>query len=86
MPPDLLTERQRRLIDAVLILAVIALAFIVVNDFATVFYAFFDILLLFFLAWLLSFALAALATAVAGEPGVELARGQRLLRLAHAGQ
>jgi predicted PurR-regulated permease PerM len=70
MPPDLLTERQRRLIDAVLILAVIALAFIVVNDFATVFYAFFDILLLFFLAWLLSFALAPLINAVARVPKV----------------
>ena len=70
MPPDLLTERQRRLIDAVLILAVIALAFIVVNDFATVFYAFFDILLLFFLAWLLSFALAPLINAVARIPKV----------------
>ncbi len=68
MPPDLLTERQRRLIDAVLILAVIALAFIVINDFATVFYAFFDILLLFFLAWLLSFALAPLINAVAQGP------------------
>jgi predicted PurR-regulated permease PerM len=70
MPPDLLTERQRRLIDAVLILAVIALAFIVINDFATVFYAFFDILLLFFLAWLLSFALAPLINAVARIPKV----------------
>lgn len=70
MPPDLLTERQRRLIDAVLILAVIALAFIVVNDVATVFYAFFDILLLFFLAWLLSFALAPLINAVARVPKV----------------
>ena len=70
MPTDLLTERQRRLIDAVLVLAVIALGFIVVNDVATVFYAFFDILLLFFLAWLLSFALAPLINAVARIPKV----------------
>ncbi len=70
MPNDLLTERQRRLIDAVLILAVISLGFIVINDVATVFYAFFDILLLFFLAWLLSFALAPLINAVARVPKV----------------
>ena len=70
MPMDSLTERQRRLIDAVLVLAVIALGFIVVNDVATVFYAFFDILLLFFLAWLLSFALAPLINAVARIPKV----------------
>jgi predicted PurR-regulated permease PerM len=70
MPTDSLTERQRRLIDAVLVLGVIALGFIVVNDVATVFYAFFDILLLFFLAWLLSFALAPLINAVARIPRV----------------
>ncbi len=52
-----LTDRQRALIDAVLVLAVIALGFIVLGYVASVFYAFFDILLLFFLAWLLSFAL-----------------------------
>ena len=68
MPTELLTERQRRLIDAVLVLAVIALGFIVVDDVATVFYAFFDILLLFFLAWLLSFALPPLINAVARVP------------------
>ena len=54
---DGLTDRQRALIDAVLVLAVIALSFIVLGYVASVFYAFVDILLLFFLAWLLSFAL-----------------------------
>ena len=54
---DGLTDRQRALIDAVLVLAVIALSFIVLGFVASVFYAFFDILVLFFLAWLLSFAL-----------------------------
>jgi predicted PurR-regulated permease PerM len=54
---DGLTDRQRTLIDAVLVLAVIALGFIVLGYVANVFYTFFDILLLFFLAWLLSFAL-----------------------------
>jgi predicted PurR-regulated permease PerM len=63
--PIELTERQRRLVDAVLVLAVIALGFIVATDFAIVFYAFGDILLLFFLAWLLSFALLPLINGVA---------------------
>jgi predicted PurR-regulated permease PerM len=63
--PIELTERQRRLVDAVLVLAVIALGFIVATDFAVVFYAFGDILLLFFLAWLLSFALLPLINGVA---------------------
>ena len=55
--PDGLTERQRWLIDAALVLAVIALGFVVLGFAANVFYAFGDVLLLFFLAWLLSFAL-----------------------------
>ena len=54
---DGLTDRQRWLIDAALVLAVIALGFVVLGYVATVFYAFGDVLLLFFLAWLLSFAL-----------------------------
>ena len=63
--PIELTERQRRLIDAALILAVIALGFVVLTDLAGVFYAFGDVLLLFFLAWLLSFALLPLISGVA---------------------
>jgi predicted PurR-regulated permease PerM len=63
--PIELTERQRRLIDAVLILAVVALGFVVVTDLAGVFYAFGDVVLLFFLAWLLSFALLPLIRGVA---------------------
>jgi predicted PurR-regulated permease PerM len=63
--PIELSERQRRLLDAVLILAVIALGFVVLGYAANVFYAFGDIVLLFFLAWLLSFALLPLINAVA---------------------
>jgi predicted PurR-regulated permease PerM len=63
--PTELTERQRRLIDTVLILAAIALGFVVLGYVANVFYAFGDILLLFFLAWLLSFALLPLINGVA---------------------
>jgi predicted PurR-regulated permease PerM len=58
--PRVLTVRQRRLVDAVLVLAVVALGFVVAGDVANVLYSFGDILLLFFLAWLLSFALAPL--------------------------
>ena len=63
--PDGLTERQRWLIDAALVLAVIALGFIVLGFAANVFYAFGDVLLLFFLAWLLSFALLPLINGIA---------------------
>lgn len=63
--PIELTERQRRLIDAVLILAVLALGFVVLGYAASVFYTFGDILLLFFLSWLLSFALLPLINGVA---------------------
>src|SRR4051794_31567366 len=70
MPRDVLTQRQRRLLDAVLVLGVVALAFVVVGFAGSVFYAFGDILLLFFLAWLLSFALLPLINFVARAPRV----------------
>ena len=63
--PIELTDRQRRLVDAVLILAVIALGFIVLGDVAGVLYTFGDIVLMFFLAWLLSFSLMPLINGVA---------------------
>ena len=56
MPVEL-SERQRRLLDTVLILAVVALGFVVVADVAGVLTLFSDVLLLFFLAWLLAFAI-----------------------------
>jgi predicted PurR-regulated permease PerM len=64
MPVEL-TERQRQLLDVVLVLAVVTLGFVVLGYVATVFYAFGDILLLFFLAWLLSFSLLPLINGVA---------------------
>src|SRR3954453_22736178 len=70
MPQDILTERQRRLLNAILILGVVALAFIVVGFASSAFYAFGDIVLLFFLAWLLSFALLPLINFVARIPRV----------------
>jgi predicted PurR-regulated permease PerM len=57
MPTDLITERQRKLIDVALILGVIALGFVVLNFLGGFYAAFGDLLLTFFLAWLLSFAL-----------------------------
>jgi predicted PurR-regulated permease PerM len=63
--PIELTERQRRLLDIVLVLAVVALGFVVLGDVGGVFYAFGDIVLLFFLAWLLSFSLLPLINGVA---------------------
>ena len=70
MPNDLLTERQRRLLDAVLILGVVALAFVVINYASSLFYAFGDIVLVFFLSWLLSFALLPVINLVAKVPRV----------------
>jgi predicted PurR-regulated permease PerM len=56
MPVEL-SDRQRRLLDAVLILGVVALAFVVLGDGATLLGYFSDVLLVFFLAWLLAFAI-----------------------------
>jgi predicted PurR-regulated permease PerM len=53
-----LTQRQRRWLDALLILATIAAAFVVIDFVAGVIYGFGDILLIFFLAWLLAFILS----------------------------
>jgi predicted PurR-regulated permease PerM len=53
-----LTARQRRWLDALLILATVAAAFIVAGFVAEVVFGFGDILLVFFLAWLLAFILS----------------------------
>jgi predicted PurR-regulated permease PerM len=56
--------RDRRLIDAILVLAVIALFFIVVSQLASVFFYFGDIFLTFFLAWLLAFIISPVVTRI----------------------
>ena len=56
--------RDRRLIGALLVLGVTALFFIVVAQLATVFFFFGDILLTFFLAWLLAFIISPVVTRV----------------------
>jgi predicted PurR-regulated permease PerM len=60
-----LSERQERLLDSFLILATIAAAFVVLGFVDNAFKAFQDIIVLFFLAWLLSFALLPLINLVA---------------------
>ncbi len=62
--PNELTDRQRRLVDAVLVLAVIALGFVVMADVASVLTFFSDVVLVFFLAWLLAFAILPLINLV----------------------
>lgn len=63
MPVEL-SERQRRLLDTILVLGVVALGFVVMWDVAGVLAQFSDVLLLFFLAWLLSFAILPLINLV----------------------
>lgn len=57
-----MTERQRRWLSVVLVLGAFVLAMIAINLVATVFYAFGDVLLVFFLAWLLAFILSPVVT------------------------
>jgi len=51
-------ERRRRWVDALLILGTIVLAFVVLQFVSQLFQAFGDIILIFFLAWLLAFILS----------------------------
>jgi len=52
------TDRQQRWLTAVLVLGAIVLAMIAIETAATVFFAFGDVILVFFLAWLLAFILS----------------------------
>jgi predicted PurR-regulated permease PerM len=56
--------RDRRLISVLLVLGVTALFFLVVQQLATVFFYFGDILLTFFLAWLLAFIISPVVTRI----------------------
>ena len=53
-----MTDRQRRWLTAVLVLGAIVLAMVAIELAATVFFAFGDVILVFFLAWLLAFILS----------------------------
>ena len=54
----IVTERQRRWLTAVLILGTLVLAIVLVSLVGSIFFAFGDIVLVFFLAWLLAFILS----------------------------
>lgn len=53
-----LTERQRRLVDALLVLGTAVVAFMVIGYLSEIFLFFGDVILVFFLAWLLAFILS----------------------------
>jgi predicted PurR-regulated permease PerM len=53
-----LSDRQQRWLTAVLVLGTIVLAMVAIGIAASVFYAFGDVILVFFLAWLLAFILS----------------------------
>ena len=55
-----MSERGRRWLDALIVLATIAVAFIVFGFVGDLFFSFGDIILIFFLAWLLAFILSPL--------------------------
>lgn len=60
-----LTARQRRWLDLLLVLATVAVAFVVVGFVAQAAALFGDILLIFFLAWLLAFVISPIVTRTA---------------------
>jgi len=53
-----LTPRERRWFDAILVLAALALGFVVIEFVAVIFGIFGDLIMVFFLAWLLAFMLS----------------------------
>lgn len=63
-----LTPRERRWLDVVLFLATVALGFVVLGFLANLLVAFGDLILVFFLAWLLAFILTPLVARVATIP------------------
>src|SRR6266566_8322974 len=55
-----LSDRQQRWLTAVLVLGALVLAMVAIELVASVFFAFGDVILVFFLAWLLAFILSPL--------------------------
>jgi predicted PurR-regulated permease PerM len=53
-----LTQRERRWLDAILVLAAFSLAYVVLQFIAVIFALFGDLIMVFFLAWLLAFMLS----------------------------
>ncbi len=60
----IVTERQRRWVTAVLVLGTLVLAIVLVSLVGSIFFAFGDIVLVFFLAWLLAFILSPFVAAL----------------------
>ena len=54
----MVTDRQRRWLSAVLVLGTLVLAIVLVSLIGSIFFAFGDVVLVFFLAWLLAFILS----------------------------
>jgi predicted PurR-regulated permease PerM len=63
-----LTPRERRWFDAILVLGAVALGFIVLGFVGVVFAYFGDLIMVFFLAWLLAFMLGPVVNAVTAIP------------------
>ena len=59
-----LTPRERRWLAALLVLATVAVAFVVIYDVTSLLAYFNDVIMVFFLAWLLAFILSPLASAL----------------------
>ena len=58
----MVNERQRRWLTAVLVLGTITLAIVLIGLLGSIFFAFGDVVLVFFLAWLLAFILSPVVT------------------------
>lgn len=54
------TNRQRRWLDALLVMSTLVVGIILIGDLSTIFFFFGDVILVFFLAWLLAFILSPL--------------------------
>ena len=63
-----MTPRERRWFDAILVLGALALAFIVLGFVGVIFAIFGDLIMVFFLAWLLAFMLGPLVNRVTAIP------------------
>ena len=63
-----LTPRERRWFDAILVLGAFALAFIVLGFVGAIFAIFGDLIMVFFLAWLLAFMLGPVVNRVTAIP------------------
>ncbi|HEY7130991.1 MAG TPA: hypothetical protein VH440_02010, partial [Candidatus Limnocylindrales bacterium] len=64
MLPTQLNDRQGTLVTALLVLGTAVLALVLIGMLASIFYGFGDVILIFFLAWLLAFILSPVVAAL----------------------